>query len=234
MDIAKLLAFGVEQGASDCHLSSGEPPMLRINGDLKKLDNPALSQESPRHGLRHLTDALRRPSKRRAKWTFHSTGDIARFRVTFHAEEGQGRVPHDSVEDSHARAARHAAYFEAALRERERAGACYRTHGLRQVDDARRDDRSSQQRFRRPHPDRRGPDRVRALIQEVSGESKRAGLSHPFVRQRPESGVARRPGHYPDRRNERPRNHSTGAHGRRDRPPCFARCTVERDQDVDA
>ena len=45
MDITQLLAFGVEQGASDCHLSSGEPPMLRINGDLKKLEHASLSRE---------------------------------------------------------------------------------------------------------------------------------------------------------------------------------------------
>ena len=45
MDITQLLAFGVEQKASDCHLSAGEPPMIRIDGDLKKLDFPALSQE---------------------------------------------------------------------------------------------------------------------------------------------------------------------------------------------
>lgn len=35
MDIAQLLGFGVQQGASDCHLSSGEPPMLRLNGEIK-------------------------------------------------------------------------------------------------------------------------------------------------------------------------------------------------------
>ena len=42
MDITQLLAFGVDQGASDCHLSAGEPPLIRIDGDLKKLDHPAL------------------------------------------------------------------------------------------------------------------------------------------------------------------------------------------------
>ena len=45
MDIAQLLGFGVQQGASDCHLSSGEPPMLRLNGEIKKLDHPALSKQ---------------------------------------------------------------------------------------------------------------------------------------------------------------------------------------------
>jgi len=33
MDITQLLAFTMERGASDCHLSAGEPPMIRINGD---------------------------------------------------------------------------------------------------------------------------------------------------------------------------------------------------------
>ena len=50
MDITQLLAFGVEQGASDCHLSAGEPPMLRVHGDLKKLDGEPLSPEAV-HGL---------------------------------------------------------------------------------------------------------------------------------------------------------------------------------------
>ena len=54
MDITQLLAFGVEQGASDCHLSAGEPPMIRIHGDLKKLDHAALTEGgSTRAGLRH-------------------------------------------------------------------------------------------------------------------------------------------------------------------------------------
>lgn len=45
MDITQLLTFGVQQGASDCHLSAGEPPMLRIHGDLKKLDHPPQSKD---------------------------------------------------------------------------------------------------------------------------------------------------------------------------------------------
>jgi hypothetical protein len=61
MDVTELLAFGVEQGASDCHLSSGEPPMLRIQGDLKKLDHPALTKENV-HAMVYdiMNDAQRR------------------------------------------------------------------------------------------------------------------------------------------------------------------------------
>ena len=45
MDISKLLTFSAKEGASDCHISAGEPPMIRVNGDLKKLDHPPLTQE---------------------------------------------------------------------------------------------------------------------------------------------------------------------------------------------
>ncbi len=43
MDITELLRFAVTEEASDIHVSSGEPPILRIHGDLKRLDHPALS-----------------------------------------------------------------------------------------------------------------------------------------------------------------------------------------------
>ena len=45
MDISKLLTFTAKEGASDCHISAGEPPMIRVNGDLKKLDHPPLTTE---------------------------------------------------------------------------------------------------------------------------------------------------------------------------------------------
>ena len=48
MDISKLLTFSAKEGASDCHISAGEPPMIRLHGDLKKLDHPPLtSQKKP-------------------------------------------------------------------------------------------------------------------------------------------------------------------------------------------
>ena len=38
MDIAELLAFAVKNKASDLHLSSGLPPMVRVDGDLRRLN----------------------------------------------------------------------------------------------------------------------------------------------------------------------------------------------------
>jgi len=46
MDISELLAFSVKNGASDLHVSAGEPPMIRINGDMTKIKMPALDNKS--------------------------------------------------------------------------------------------------------------------------------------------------------------------------------------------
>lgn len=41
MDITELLAFSVENNASDLHLSTGTPPSIRVDGDVRKLNIPA-------------------------------------------------------------------------------------------------------------------------------------------------------------------------------------------------
>jgi len=95
MDITQLLTFGVEQGASDCHLSAGEPPMLRIHGELKKLDSPALSKEAV-HDLVFdmMNDAQRKVFQEHHECDFSfEMGEIARFRVNvFMQRRGEGAV----------------------------------------------------------------------------------------------------------------------------------------------
>jgi Tfp pilus assembly pilus retraction ATPase PilT len=41
MDITELLAFSVQHDASDLHLSTGTPPAIRVDGDVRKLNIPA-------------------------------------------------------------------------------------------------------------------------------------------------------------------------------------------------
>jgi twitching motility protein PilT len=95
MDITELLTFGVQQGASDCHLSAGEPPMIRIDGDLKKLDNPALTKEEV-HALVYdiMNDAQRRSFEENHECDFSfELGKVARFRVNvFLQRKGEGAV----------------------------------------------------------------------------------------------------------------------------------------------
>jgi Tfp pilus assembly pilus retraction ATPase PilT len=53
MEISELLAFSVKNKASDLHLSAGLPPMIRVHGDIRRINVPALNKGSPRHGVRH-------------------------------------------------------------------------------------------------------------------------------------------------------------------------------------
>ena len=45
MDIAELLAFSVKNNSSDLHLSSGLPPLIRVDGDLRKINLPELEHK---------------------------------------------------------------------------------------------------------------------------------------------------------------------------------------------
>jgi len=95
MDVTELLVFGVEPGASDCHLSAGEPPMIRSHGDLKKLDHPAMSREQV-HALIYdiMGDAQRKTFEETHECDFSfEMGSIARFRVNvFLQRKGEAAV----------------------------------------------------------------------------------------------------------------------------------------------
>jgi twitching motility protein PilT len=95
MDIIQLLSFGVEQGASDCHLSAGEPPMLRVHGDLKKLDGEVLSPDQV-HALIFdiMNDSQRKTFQETLECDFSfALGETARFRVNvFMQRKGEAAV----------------------------------------------------------------------------------------------------------------------------------------------
>ena len=91
MDVTQLLTFAVEQDASDCHLSTGEPPMLRISGDVKKLDIPQLTREEV-HNLVYdvMSDSHRKIFEQTHECDFSfELNSIGRFRVNvFFAAQG--------------------------------------------------------------------------------------------------------------------------------------------------
>ncbi|MCZ6475780.1 MAG: type IV pilus twitching motility protein PilT [Gammaproteobacteria bacterium] len=45
VDIAQLLTFAVKNNASDLHLSAGVPPIIRVDGDVKRINMPALQHK---------------------------------------------------------------------------------------------------------------------------------------------------------------------------------------------
>ncbi|MBI5375313.1 MAG: type IV pilus twitching motility protein PilT [Candidatus Schekmanbacteria bacterium] len=95
MDISELLIFANQQGASDLHLSSGEVPMLRIHGDIEKLEMPPLAQEDVHNLLYDIfNDHQRKTFEELHEIDFSITmKDIARFRVNaFVQNRGEAAV----------------------------------------------------------------------------------------------------------------------------------------------
>ena len=95
MDIAELLAFSVKNGASDLHLSAGLPPMIRVDGDMRKVNVPALDHKTV-HGLVYdiMNDKQRKDYEEFLETDFSfEIPNLARFRVNaFNHNRGSGAV----------------------------------------------------------------------------------------------------------------------------------------------
>ncbi len=95
MDITELLAFGVKNGASDLHLSSGLPPMIRVDGDVRRINLPPMDHKQV-HGLIYdiMNDKQRKDYEEflETDFSFEVPG-VARFRVNaFNQNRGAGAV----------------------------------------------------------------------------------------------------------------------------------------------
>ena len=62
LSVPALLRFAVAQKASDLHLSAGEPPMLRIHGDIHRIDMPPLAAEQTHRLIFDTMNDAQRPS----------------------------------------------------------------------------------------------------------------------------------------------------------------------------
>lgn len=95
LDIAQLLAFAVKNDASDLHLSSGVPPMIRVDGDIKRINMPALEHKEV-HSMVYdiMNDKQRKDYEEffETDFSFEIPG-LARFRVNaFNHNRGAGAV----------------------------------------------------------------------------------------------------------------------------------------------
>ena len=95
MDIGELLAFGVKNGCSDLHLSAGLPPMIRVDGDVRRINVPELDHKTV-HDLVYdiMNDKQRKTYEEflETDFSFEIPG-LARFRVNaFNHNRGAGAV----------------------------------------------------------------------------------------------------------------------------------------------
>ena len=95
MDITQLLAFSVKNKASDLHLSAGLPPMIRVHGDVRRINVEALEHKK----VHEMVYDIMNDSQRKAyeetlecDFSFEIQG-LARFRVNaFNQNRGAGAV----------------------------------------------------------------------------------------------------------------------------------------------
>jgi twitching motility protein PilT len=95
VEIDQLLAFSVKNNASDLHLSSGVPPMIRVDGDIKRINMPEMSHKE----VHSMIYDIMNDKQRKAYEEFFETDfsfeipDVARFRVNaFNQSRGAGAV----------------------------------------------------------------------------------------------------------------------------------------------
>jgi twitching motility protein PilT len=95
LQVSALLRFMAQNKASDLHLSAGEPPMVRIHGELQRIDLPALTpEEAHRLVFDTMSDAQRRVFQEKLEVDFaFALDDELRFRVNaFVQNRGEGAV----------------------------------------------------------------------------------------------------------------------------------------------
>src|SRR5579859_1110352 len=94
-DISQLLAFGVKNKASDLHLSAGVPPMIRVDGAVRRINMPALEHKDV-HDMVYdiMNDKQRKDFEEFLECDFSfEIPNLARFRVNaFNQNRGAGAV----------------------------------------------------------------------------------------------------------------------------------------------
>ncbi|KHK50647.1 type IV pilus twitching motility protein PilT [Ralstonia insidiosa] len=95
MDIAQLLAFSAKNKASDLHLSAGLPPMIRIHGDMRRINVPPLTHQDV-HSMVYdiMSDGQRKVYEENLEvdFSFEIPG-LSRFRVNaFNQNRGASAV----------------------------------------------------------------------------------------------------------------------------------------------
>ncbi len=95
MDVSELLAFAVRNHASDLHLSAGLPPMIRVHGDVRRINLPPMSHKEV-HAMIYevMNDGLRKRYEEHLEVDFSfELPSVARFRVNaFNQDRGAAAV----------------------------------------------------------------------------------------------------------------------------------------------
>ncbi len=224
VNLRLLLEEMIDRDASDLHVTAGERPKFRIDGDITNSNIEFVMQ--PKDTLQLAYSVLTENQKKRFEMEDEldfSFGiqNLARFRGNCFKQRGCvsmviRQIPFNirSFEDLGL------PKVIADLADKPaRPDSRHRPDGLREVDDARRDARPDQQAHERPHHHDRGSDRVHSPASVVHRQPARGRLRHQELRGRAQVRAPSGPGRRAHRRNARPRDDPSGPDDRRDGSP---------------
>ena len=194
MDITQLLAFSVKNKASDLHLSAGLPPMIRVHGDVRRINVEALDHKSVHAMVYDIMNDTQRKNYEEfleIDFSFEIEG-LARFRVNaFNHQRGAGAVfrtiPSKILSLEQLAAPK--IFADLALRPRGMVLG-HRPHWVGQKHHAGGHGQLPERDRVRPHPYRGRPDRVCAREQEVPDQPARGRAAHHELCQRVALGPA--------------------------------------------
>ncbi len=188
LDMIHLLAFALEQGASDVHITTGEPPVLRVHGELRRLDMPPL-EGSAVHALVYslMNDRQRLAFEKHSELDLSfEVGKLGRFRVNVFVDRCGLAVAMRAVPSNIPSLAflglpqivRHLCDRDAGLVLVTGPTACGKSTTLAAMVDV------IQQHHDRAHHHHRGSDRVRSQLEARARLPARSRRAHSLVRQR--------------------------------------------------
>ena len=96
MDLAKVLRFAVDNGASDVHIQAATPPVMRISGRIRSVESPALTDAEARDFIASIGPGTFKGDLDTAIVQgldfSYVLEDIARFRCSAYSQLGQAGV----------------------------------------------------------------------------------------------------------------------------------------------
>jgi twitching motility protein PilT len=101
VNIQQLLLEAVQKGASDLHITTGVPPILRVNGYLEPLEYPPLRREDTKQLVYSFLNDLQK-TRFETDWELDLSvelKDVGRFRVNVHIQRGSVEAAFRVVND---------------------------------------------------------------------------------------------------------------------------------------
>ena len=195
--IDKLLSAQVKQGASDLHITVGQPPVLRPTWSAAKAEDQGAGSRrhdgaDEKHHTRPLPTGISRNGQHRLRIRLWRPGAVPRIGVSTTRKRGDCVATDSGRHDDHGGSGRPLDFQrngDAPSRARTGDGA----HGIGQEYVAGRDGRLHQRNGRPPHYHDRRSDRVLPQSQEIDRQPARSGRRRNLVCRGDSTRAAARP-----------------------------------------